>query len=293
MEPLLKVTNLTKQLDAFSLKDISFSLEPGYIMGIIGLNGSGKTSLIRTITKLYQADSGEVLINGASVYEQEAKAKSVLGTVLDEDFFEPFLSPEENAALFGAFYPDFSLETFRELCHRFEIPLSEKVKNLSHGIRTRMQFAFAVSHQAQLYLMDEPAGGLDPYFRKSLIGCMQELVESGERSVIFSTHITEDLDQVADYILMIHDGEMRFCLDKEELLSQFRLFRGTREEIQSLPKDWIAGYQHDQYHSEALLFLTEENKKQLTQTLVPKLADILYYLERGDSHEEAHAAHHS
>lgn len=102
MEPLLKVTNLTKQLDAFSLKDISFSLEPGYIMGIIGLNGSGKTSLIRTITKLYQADSGEVLINGASVYEQEAKAKSVLGTVLDEDFFEPFLSPEENAALFGA-----------------------------------------------------------------------------------------------------------------------------------------------------------------------------------------------
>lgn len=286
MTALLEVKQLAKKLGSFALEDISFSLEPGYIMGVIGVNGSGKTSLLRTILNLYQPDYGEVHIGGFPMSTAEAQAKQLIGTVLDEDFFDETLTPERNAAVFGPFYPGFDMDIFREACKRFEIPLNQKVKKLSRGIRTRLQFAFAISHRAKLYLMDEPAGGLDPHFRKNLIGCMQELVESGERSVIFSTHLTEDLDRVADYILMIHEGKIQFCLDKEELCQSYRVIRGSQEEINSLPGEWVTGAEHGMYHSEALIRLCDENRNTYKDEPVPKLSAILYYLERGYSHVE-------
>ncbi|MDC7288306.1 ABC transporter ATP-binding protein [Blautia schinkii] len=283
MAALLEVTELTKRLGNFTLENISFSLAPGYIMGVIGVNGSGKTSLLRTILNLYQQDSGSIRIAGFDMNTSEKQAKEIIGTVLDEDFFDETLTPEKNAAIFGPFYPRFDMDIFREACKRFEIPLDQKVKKLSRGIRTRLQFAFALSHRAKLYLMDEPAGGLDPRFRRSLIGCMQELVESGERSVIFSTHLTEDLDKVADYILMLHEGKVQFCLDKEALCQNYRLIRGTKEEIESLPKEQVAGKEHSMYHSEALIRTSPGNPSGGQNYPAPKLSEILYYLERGYS----------
>lgn len=283
MAALLEVTELTKRLGNFTLENISFSLAPGYIMGVIGVNGSGKTTLLRTILSLYQQDSGSIRIAGFDMNTSEKQAKEIIGTVLDEDFFDEALTPEKNASIFGPFYPHFDMDIFREACKRFEIPLDQKINKLSRGIRTRLQFAFALSHRAKLYLMDEPAGGLDPRFRRNLIGCMQELVESGKRSVIFSTHLTEDLDKVADYILMLHEGKVQFCLDKEELCQNYRLIRGTKEEIEALPKEQVEGKEHSMYHSEALIRLRPENHSRVQNHPAPKLSEILYYLERGYS----------
>ncbi|MDO4274922.1 MAG: ABC transporter ATP-binding protein [Eubacteriales bacterium] len=286
MTPLLEVTDLTKKLGDFSLSNISFSLEPGYILGIIGLNGSGKTSLLRTIINLYEPDGGSVKVGGISMAGQEKNAKEQIGTVLDEDFFDETLTPEKNAAFYGSYYPYFDMDIFRETCRRLEIPLDQKVKKLSRGIRTKMQFAFALAHRSKLYLMDEPAGGLDPRFRKNLISCMQEIVESGERSIVFSTHLTQDLDKVADYILMMHNGKAVFCVNKEELRGNFCLIRGTKEEIDAFPPAWIAGKEHGLYHSEALLHLLEENRSLFRNMPAPELSSILYYLERGTENVE-------
>ena len=128
MAALLEVTQLTKRLGNFTLDNINFSLEPGYIMGVIGVNGSGKTSLLHTILNLYQPDSGTVRINSFDISSSEKQAKEFIGTVLDEDFFDDVLTPEKNAAVFGAFYPRFDMEIFREACKRFEIPINQKVK---------------------------------------------------------------------------------------------------------------------------------------------------------------------
>lgn len=282
MAPLLDVQHLVKNLPGFSLKDISFSLEPGYIMGIVGVNGSGKTTLLHTILNLYQPDGGTVHVAGIPMFQGEKVAKNKIGTVLEHDFFEESWSPKKNAKIWGRFYSDFSLEIFYKACERFEIPLSQKVGALSKGTRRKLQLAFAIAHQPLLYLMDEPSDGLDPQFRKNLLVFMQELVESQKRSVIFSTHLTEDLDKIADYILLLHKGTASFFLNKEELSDSFRLLRGTKEELDLLPESWVMGRKDGQYQTEALIRLTPENKAIYSASPVPDLAAILYYLEGGE-----------
>lgn len=281
MNSLLEVKGLCKKLDGFSLENISFELKPGYIMGLIGVNGSGKTTLLHTILNLYQPDSGSVTVSGYPMENQDTEAKARIGAVLEKDFFEEEWTVKKNGRVYGAFYSDFSLSVFLQACSRFEVPPERKVKELSKGTRRKMQFAFALSHNPLLYFMDEPADGLDPGFRRSLLSCMQEIVESGERSVIFSTHLTEDLDKVADYILLIHEGKILFCLDKESLYSRFRLVKGAKEELMALPDKWVVGMEHKAYHSEALISLTEENRSRFGQLPAPKLASIFYYCERG------------
>ena len=167
MEALLHVNHLEKNLDEFVLKDVNLTLQPGYIMGLIGVNGTGKTTLIQTILNLYKKDAGDVYVNGYSMEEQEREAKDQIGFVLDKNVFEESLSVWKNAKLFGKLYSRFDEEVFRECCERFQVPLNQKVGKLSTGYQVRFQLAFALSHDAKLFILDEPASGLDPYFEKN------------------------------------------------------------------------------------------------------------------------------
>lgn len=282
MTPLLEVNGICKSFGGFSLQNISFSLEPGFILGIIGANGSGKTTLLRTLLHLYRPDAGTVTVDGSSAADNEPFVRQRIGAVLEQDFFEDRWSAAKNAACFGKFYPDFRFSVFQESCRRFEISPDQKVKSLSIGARRKLQFAFALACRPSLYLMDEPADGLDPGFRRSLLSCMQEIVESGQRSVVFSTHLISDLDRIADYILMLKDGRMQFFLDRESLCSRFCLLRGTREELNALPEAWIMGQKHREYHSEALILITEENRRHFQRVPHPDLSTVFYYLERGN-----------
>ena len=163
MEALLHVNHLEKNLDEFVLKDVNLTLQPGYIMGLIGVNGTGKTTLIQTILNLYKKDAGDVYVNGYSMEEQEREAKDQIGFVLDKNVFEESLSVWKNAKLFGKLYSRFDEEVFRECCERFQVPLNQKVGKLSTGYQVRFQLAFALSHDAKLFILDEPASGLDPF----------------------------------------------------------------------------------------------------------------------------------
>ena len=194
MDNLLEIKNLNKAIGSLKLTDINLTLEPGYIMGLIGRNGAGKTSLIKTILRLYQKDSGEVFINGHSMDTQERQAKDDIGFVLDESPFEDNLTVETNGKSFGSLYSRYDHALFLKFCSRFEIAPGQKAGKLSKGQKTRFQLAFALSHDAKLFLMDEPSAGLDPLFRRELLGYMQDIVENGTRSILFSTHLTSDLD---------------------------------------------------------------------------------------------------
>lgn len=185
MEPLLEVSGLEKRLGTLHLNQISFRVEPGHIAGLVGVNGVGKTTLLHTILNLYDKNGGQVTVCGYDMDTQEREAKDRLGLVLDEMMYEKGLSGLENARLYGRLYHHFNESLFLELCERFELPPNRKLGLLSTGFKMRFQFAFALSHNARLFLMDEPASGLDPLFRKNLIHCMQDIVEDGTRSVLF------------------------------------------------------------------------------------------------------------
>ena len=281
MKPLLEISHLDKQIGTLHLQDISFTLEPGYIFGLIGRNGSGKTSLIRTILNLYHKDSGAIVVNGCPMDSMEHEAKDQIGFVLDEFIFEEKLSISANGRYFGSTYSKYDHSLFLQFCERFNLDPKQKTGRLSKGQKTRFQLAFALSHQAKLFIMDEPAAGLDPLFRRELTGYMQELVEDGTRSVLFSTHLTADLDQIGDYIALLDEGRFCFCMDKESLRERFVLLEGTEQQIRSLHSPKILAAVHEQYGSTALAEYPEPSMTEGLAVSCPTLAELLFYLRKG------------
>ena len=276
MKPLLEISHLDKQIGTLHLQDISITLEPGYIFGLIGRNGAGKTSLIRTIMNLYHKDSGSVIVNGYPMDTMEREAKNLIGFVLDEFLFEEKLSIAANGKLFGATYTAYDHELFLKFCGRFGLNPKQKTGMLSKGQKARFQLAFALSHQAKLFIMDEPAAGLDPLFRRELTGYMQELVEDGTRSILFSTHLTSDLDQIGDY-----EGRLCFCMDMESLQERFVLLKGTEQEISALHSPHILAAVHEPYGSTALAEYPDDALIAGLNVSRPTLAELLFYLQKG------------
>lgn len=218
-------------------------------MGLLCVNGSGKTTLINTILNLYEKDSEIVKINGFSMETNEKEAKNEICFVLGENMFE--------------------------------VPLKKKVAKLFTGLKVRFQLAFALSHYAKLFIMDEPAAGLDPLFRKKLINCMQEIVEDGSRSIIFSTHIIEDLDQIGDYITLLHNGKILFSLSKEELQDKYRILNSTKNQIEDIKCSNIIYREYGKYHNCAFIENIQGNDYLGTEIKIPILEDIMYYLQKG------------
>jgi len=281
MTALMEIENLEKIIGNLHLGKINLEIEPGYIVGLIGINGSGKTTLINTILNLYKKDNGTVKINGISMDINEKGAKDQIGFVLDENMFEDTMSVISNGKIYGSLYSKFDENLFRKFCQRFEVPLKKKLGKLSAGLKVRFQLAFALSHDAKLFIMDEPAAGLNPLFRKELINCMQEIVEDGTRSVLFSTHITEDLDQVGDYIALLNNGKIFFYLSKEELQEKYLILKGTKEQIQNLEGSNIIYREYGEYHNFAFIEKLQGEEYIDIEVKVPIIEEIMYYLEKG------------
>lgn len=281
MDALMELDKLEKKIGSLHLNDINLKIEPGYIIGLLGVNGSGKTTLINTILNLYQKDSGVVKINGISMETHEREAKDQIGFVLDENMFEDTMSVISNGRVFGSLYSKFDEELFCKFCEGFGVPLKKKLGKLSSGFKVRFQLAFALSHDAKIFIMDEPSAGLDPVFRKELMGYMQEIVEDGTRSVLFSTHITEDLDEIGDYIVLLKEGRIFFYLSKEELKERYIILQGTKEQIENIKCSHIIYREYGEYHNCAFIEKIEGEDYLGTEVKVPILEDIMYYLEKG------------
>lgn len=226
MNDLLTVNNLTKTYDRFALQNLSFSLPEGCITGFIGANGAGKTTTLRAILDLIHKDSGEVRIFDLDMATNTRAIKDRIGVVLDNGGFYDELSLNEMKRVIAPAYSQWSDEDFQRWLEHFRLDSHQQIATLSRGMRMKFALALALSHNAELLIMDEPTSGLDPKIRRQLLRTLSTFMENGGKGVFFSTHITSDLDKIADFLVMIDDGQILFQEDKDTLLDSHRILKG-------------------------------------------------------------------
>ena len=235
-EKIIEVKGLCKKYKDFALRDIGFSLDKGYIMGLIGPNGAGKTTLINCILGKLAYENGSITIEGKEEQFHRNMAKEDLGFIVEPGPFFQNDSLYRNGKLLGAFYENWDEEYFLRLLVDFELNSSKKYVDLSKGMKTKFQLAFALAHHPKLLVLDEPTGGLDPVFRREFLSIIQDEVKETLMSVIISTHLTTDLDKVADYVMMISNGRQLFYMDKETMLDEYCLISGNIEMLETFDK---------------------------------------------------------
>lgn len=250
---LLEVKGLCKTYKNFKLKDVSFTLPKGYIMGYVGQNGAGKTTTLNLITNLCKPTAGTITIDGLSHEENSTYYKEMIGFVGDESYFPPELKLPDIRNILKDFYPTFQVERFNELVSRWNLPSNKKIKEFSRGMKVKLMFAAAFCRETKLLILDEATNGLDPVVRAEILERLQEYIEGGETSILFSTHMLEDLQQIADFIIFIDKGEILLNESKDELLESYLLIKGDKAEIPSNMQSKLLGMTEGEFGFTALI----------------------------------------
>lgn len=290
MPDVLKVDGLRKIYGEFELSGISFSLPPGYIMGFIGANGAGKTTTIKLIMNLIDKDGGTVEVLGRDHIQEERAVKDKIGFVYDNAGYYDELTMAQMKRIIARYYTHWDENTYRKYLKRLGLPENKKIGDLSKGMRMKYALALALSHHAELLLMDEPTSGLDPVIRSELLGVLQEVIEDGKCSVFFSTHITSDLDKVADYVVMIHEGKMVFSDTKDHLLEHCRLVKGSKRHMERLGSIRLIGTDRQAHGFSALVSDGPAAAKVAGEGLIlekPTLEDMMLYHVRDAAGRQA------
>ncbi len=239
MENILEIVNLNKKFESFSLKDVSFSLEKGSIMGFIGENGAGKTTTIKLILNALGKSSGQIKILGRDNIKDEIYVKSHLGYVPDEDYFMGNSTLLKHSNALRVFYDSWSEDIFNNYVSRWNLPLDQKISEFSKGTKTKAMFALAFAHNPSLLILDEPTSSLDPIARIEILDILRDFTSDGEKSVLFSTHITSDLDKIADYITVIHKGKIIKSISMDKLEEKYIVLTGNIKELSGLENQFV------------------------------------------------------
>lgn len=281
MENILEIKGLTKHYNAFDLNNINFTLKRGYIMGFIGANGAGKTTTIKLIMNLIKKNSGDIYVFGKDNVKYEKEIKNKIGFVYDECNYFETLSINDNAKMISPFYSKWNQKTFNNYLTKFGLNKKQKLKELSKGMKIKFQLAIALSHNAELLIMDEPTSGLDPIFRSEILDLLRDYIEDGTKSVLFSTHITADLEKSADYITFINEGNMIFSMDKDTLMDKYKIIKGGLDILDNNTKKSLIGIKENSYGFEALTTNASNLYNKFGDNIVidkPTLDDIMIHI---------------
>jgi len=288
MIPTLEIEGLRKEYKGFTLKDVSFKIPPGYIMGLIGPNGAGKTTIIRLILNLIRRDAGEIKVFGGDNIQNEVEVKSRIGFVHEVPAFYGYLKLDQMKSIIVRFYSNWDDNLFHQLSSEFALPLDKRISRLSRGMKMKFSLALALSHEADFILMDEPTSGLDPVFRRELLERLSGLIQDEKKSVLFSTHITSDLERTADFITYIQEGEILFSTTKDELFENWAIIRGGNNILNDNIKTLFLGIHQTSFGFKALTNRAKEARRILggQEALIEKasLDDIMFFLSRRDSY---------
>ena len=279
---VLEVINIRKRYKDFLLDDISFNLPKGFIMGLVGPNGAGKTTTIKAIMNLIKLDKGQVKIFGENLIDNEVKIKDKIGFVYDDCYAYEDFSINENKKLIAPFYSKWDEDKFKFYIDKFKLSGKKKIKELSKGQKVRFSLAIALSHNAELLILDEPTSGLDPVFRSELLDVLFDLIRDEEVSILYSTHITSDLEKLADYITFINNGKVEFSIEKDSLLEEYFIVKGPIEVLDDNIRKYLIGTRKSKYNFEGLTKNSEELNRNFDNLIFERatLDDIIVYYSK-------------
>ena len=285
METILSISHLCKDYPSFSLKDVSFDIKPGQIMGFIGRNGAGKTTTLKSIMNLVHYENGEIKAFDKDMTEFELENKQRIGFALSELNYYPNKSIRQLMNVTKRFYQNFDEKKFNEVCNLFNLDVNKKLEELSSGMKVKYSVAIALSHQAELLILDEPTSGLDPVSRDEILDIFRSIVKNGDRAILFSTHITSDLDKCATNITYIHNGSIIFTGEKKQFVDSY-LFVNDKSKNKDLINEYIA-YKELDDRIEGLIDISKKDLfvKNNINPVEPDLEQIMVYLERSHNNE--------
>lgn len=277
---LLSVQNLSKKYAKFELKNVSFELEKGYIMGFIGRNGAGKTTALKTMLNLVHRDRGEVTVLGKDYLTNELECKQKIGLMLGGAYYYSGDRLKVITSVVKRFYHEWDNAAYESFLTRFKLDPDKKVQELSSGMKVKYSLALALSHHAQLLILDEPTSGLDPVSRDDILELFQEIIEDGDKSILFSTQIISDLEKCADYITYIKDGEIVASREKDEFLDSYKIVQGNGEQLTEKLQTKFVGYKKNRFGFSGLL-KTEDIAAAAGLEIAPAdIESIMIYNER-------------
>ncbi|HHU61052.1 MAG: ABC transporter ATP-binding protein [Bacillota bacterium] len=280
MTDILNVRGVTKSFPGFILDNISFYLPKGYIMGLVGPNGAGKTTTIQLILNILRADSGKIELFGLDNKEYEVRIKQDIGVVFDTSFFADGWKVKDVEKALSPFYDNWNKKHFADLIDRFELPRNKKIEKFSRGMQMKLMLSCALAHDAKLLILDEPTSGLDAVARDQLSEILQDYIKDGERSVLFSTHITSDLQRIADYITFINRGKLFYTGSLDGLVEKYSLIKGKPTELDDCLKDQMLGFRVTNVGFEGLAETSTITKTQSLILEPASLDDIILFASK-------------
>ena len=287
MNNILEVNNLVKKYDTFSLKDVSFCVPSGLIMGFIGPNGAGKTTTIKSILNMIAPNAGTIKLFGMDNKEDTILINEQIGVVMDSPFFVDDWNMTDVENAISPFYANWDRQKYAELLNGFGIEKKKKVNELSRGMKVKLMLSVALSHNAKLLILDEPTSGFDPVARDELCNLLSDFVSDETNSILFSTHITADLEKIADYITFIFDGQIVFSGLKDDFLEKYILAKGGLDEISAEQKKLIIGFREHPTGFEGMI--EAANMSKLPKSLLfeqPTLEEIIVFMSKGGTRDE-------
>lgn len=224
-ESVLKVIGLNKKFDKFSLKDINFNIPRGYIMGFVGQNGAGKSTTIKCIMNLIEYDGGNIHVMGLDSRTHSMEVRNRIGYVSEDPYFYEGMTVNWTGEFVGSFYSNWDKKYFVELLHTFKIDKNKKISELSKGMKMKLSLALAMAHRPEFLILDEPTSGLDPVVRSELLEIFLDIIQNENCSIFFSSHITSDIEKVADFVTIIDDGRIILSDEKDNILNNWKLIK--------------------------------------------------------------------
>ncbi len=277
----IELKNVTKKYPNFTLDKINMLVPQGAIVGLIGENGAGKTTLIKSILKIINIDDGTINLLGQN--NNQVNTKDDIGVVLDNSFFPEVLMPKDINKIMANIFPKWDEELFKKYLTTFKIPLDKQIKNLSKGMRKKLEIATALAHKPKLLILDEPTSGLDPIVRNEILDIFLDFIQDEEKSILMSSHITSDLEHIADYIVFINEGQIGFTEDIETIHNQYGIAKCSNDDLKKIANQDIIRIKKNKYSNDILTNDRKHFSKKYPQITVDKasIEDIMLLYVKG------------
>lgn len=285
MKNAIEIKDLTKKYDnKFELGPINIDIPSGCIIGLIGENGAGKTTLIKSLLSIIKPNKGTINIFEKDTNKYEASIKEDIGVVLDDMFFPEILNAKDLNIIMKDLYKNWNPDLYNKYLEDFKLPNDKKIKEMSKGMRKKLEIAVALSHKPKLLILDEPTSGLDPVVRSEVLDIFLKFIEDEEHTILLSTHITSDLEHIADEIIFIDKGKLLLQENRDELLDNYGILKCNIEDFSKIDKHDIIRYKKQKYNYEILISNKNKLSKKYKDYVIDKIAleDLMVLMIKGD-----------